>query len=285
MLIKPILPCCYTLALCSSPSRASDLKAALQKRQNVPVGTGASVTPTGPAASTSASDGSPVSSDASVLLSSFAVSESTSPLEGSGVTIFSPASSSRLASFDSTSSFSPLSSSSQAAASTSSSSASLDLPSLSQPKASSQTLRLSSRTQQFITTVVTVSGSSTFSHAVTTSRIEAVTASNTPSVSPGLNGGDGGSGKSGLSSGQKRTIIGVVVGVGGAILLGGLGVVVWRIWGKRKTVKNDDYDPMDPTLRSVGHEKTNSGGSNDPFRTHLDQHHNTANPVNAASNF
>ena len=131
---------------------------------------------------------------------------------------------------------------------------------------------------------MTVSGSSTFAHAVTTSRLEAVTASTTSTSAPGLNDSGDDSGKAGLSSGQKKTIIGVVVGIGGAILLGGLAVVAWRIWGNKKNTRTDDYDPMDP-LPPSDREKTSAGGSSDPFRSNLDQHHNTAGPVNAASNF
>ena len=286
MLIRPIVSCCYALVLCSTLSVASDLDLAIQKRQNVPVGTGVSASPSSQTAATSISGDSTISSDSSGSSSSLADPQSTSQSDSANSTPSISASSPSPTSFSSIpTSSSPISSSAQAAASTSSSLVDKSSSSQSRQLTSSQTPRVSSRTQQFVTTIVTVSGSSTFSHAVTSSRIEAVTASSTPTTSPGLNTSDGGSGKSGLTSGQRRTIIGVVVGIGGAILLGGLAVVAWRIWGKRKTVKNDDYDPMDPLPGSADHEKTSGGGSNDPFRTHLDQHHNTVGPVNAASNF
>lgn len=288
MLFRPILSCCYALTVYITLSIAADIDIALHKRQNVPVGTGVSVSPTSQAAATSTSNTSPISSDSPAPSSSLVDSQSTSQSDSSDDISSSSASSPSATSFSLTpTSSSPTTSSVQIAASTASSATSESLPSSSRQPTSTQTPtpRVSTQVQKFTTTVVTISGSSTVSHIITSSRVEAITPSSTPSTTPGLNSSNGDSGKSGLSSGQKRTIIGVVVGIGGAILLGGLAVVAWRIWGKRKTVKNDDYDPMDPLPGSADHEKTSGGGSSDPFRTHLDQHHNTAGPVNAASNF
>ena len=291
MLVRPIRSCCYALTVYFTLSIAVDIDIALHKRQNVPVGTGVSVSPTSQAAATSTSNTSPISSDSPAPSSSLVDSQSTSQSDSSDDISSSSASSPSTTSFSFTpTSSSPTTSSVQIAASTassatSSSATSESLPSSSRQPTSTQTPHVSNPVQQFTSTVVTVIGGSTFSNTITSSRVEAVTASSTPSTPPGLNSSNGGPGKSGLSSGQKRTIIGVVVGIGGAILLGGLAVVAWRIWGKRKTVKNDDYDPMDPLPGSADHEKTSGGGSSDPFRTHLDQHHNTAGPVNAASNF
>lgn len=76
-----------------------------------------------------------------------------------------------------------------------------------------------------------------------------------------------------------------MVGIGGAILLGGIAVVVWRVWGKRKHVSDDDRDLMDSQPGSSGREKRSSVSGNDPFRSTLDQYHNPAGPVNTASNF
>ena len=286
MLVRPILSCCYALTVYFTLSIAVDIDIALHKRQNVPVGTGVSVSPTSQAAATSTSNTSPIRSDSPAPSSSLVDSQSTSQSDSSDDISSSSASSPSATSFSFTpTSSSPTTSSVQIAASTASSATSESLPSSSRQPTSTQTPHVSNPVQPFTATVVTVIGGSTFSHTITSSRVEAVTASSTPSTPPGLNSSNGGLGKSGLSSGQKRTIIGVVVGIGGAILLGGLAVVAWRIWGKRKTVKNDDYDAMDPLPGSADHEKTSGGGSSDPFRTHLDQHHNTAGPVNAASNF
>ncbi|KAL2803080.1 hypothetical protein BJX63DRAFT_87536 [Aspergillus granulosus] len=92
---------------------------------------------------------------------------------------------------------------------------------------------------------------------------------------------------SGLSSNQKNIIIGVVVGVGGAILIGAIGVVAWRIRARRRNAQDDDVtDLMSGTAVGSGvREKAPSpatGGT--PFRSTLDQYHNPG-PVNAASNF
>lgn len=110
---------------------------------------------------------------------------------------------------------------------------------------------------------------------------------NDPSQStgaPSLSSGDGGSGSSGLSSSQKSVIIGVVVGVGGAILLGGLAFVAWRVWGRKRQTVDEDDDLMHSNPSSSGREKSGSVGGNNPFRATLDQYH-TPGPVNTASNF
>jgi hypothetical protein len=106
------------------------------------------------------------------------------------------------------------------------------------------------------------------------------------STSPSLNGNNSSS-SSGVSASDKKIIIGVVVGVGGAILIGVLGVVFWRIQKKRREGYNDeDDDLMGGTAVGSGpREKAPSpsqGGT--PFKNTLDQYHNPG-PVNAASNF
>jgi len=72
----------------------------------------------------------------------------------------------------------------------------------------------------------------------------------------------------------------VVVGVGGAILIGALAVVAWRIWGKKKSHEDEDdiYDPNENKERSSG------SADQTPFRSTLDQYHNPG-PVNTSSNF
>ena len=72
-------------------------------------------------------------------------------------------------------------------------------------------------------------------------------------------------------------------GIGGAILIGGLAIVAWRLWGKRRRSIDDDNDPMGSVPGSSGREKTSSvSGGHSPFRSNLDQYHA---PVNTASNF
>jgi len=77
----------------------------------------------------------------------------------------------------------------------------------------------------------------------------------------------------------------VVVGIGGAILLAGLAIVAFRIWGRRRhDVDEDDLmtDPASAKEKSSG----SVGGSTplNPFKKTLDQYHNPG-PVNTASNF
>lgn len=111
-----------------------------------------------------------------------------------------------------------------------------------------------------------------------------MTTTSTPAAQPSLNS-DKSSGSSGVSSSDKKIIIGVVVGVGGAIILGVLGVVFWRIHKKRSDQYGDEDDLMGGTAVGAGpREKAPSPAGNTPFRNTLDQYHNTG-PVNAASNF
>lgn len=105
--------------------------------------------------------------------------------------------------------------------------------------------------------------------------------------SPGLSKGSSEGGSSGISEDQKKIIIGVVVGVGGAILIGAIIAVFWRISSrKRKAAQNDEVtDLMSGTAVGAGaREKAPSPAGGTPFKSTLDQYHNPG-PVNAASNF
>merc|ERR1711964_112416 len=100
---------------------------------------------------------------------------------------------------------------------------------------------------------------------------------------------DGSSSSSGMSSKTRNTIIGVVVGIGGAALLAGLGVVAYRIWGRRKN--SDESDGL-MSFGNTGHEKTGSVSaagttSTSPFQSTLENYHAPARNgnVNASSNF
>ncbi|EEP82633.1 predicted protein [Uncinocarpus reesii 1704] len=99
---------------------------------------------------------------------------------------------------------------------------------------------------------------------------------------PGLGKEKGQTGSSGLSESNRNIIIGVVVGVGGAIILGGLAVVIYRLRRKRNARTEPDEDDLTGTaLGSHSHE---ASMTNSPFKTTLDQYHNPG-PVNPASNF
>lgn len=92
--------------------------------------------------------------------------------------------------------------------------------------------------------------------------IAAALASSTSSGAAGLDGSNGGSGSSGLSSKSKSVIGGVVGGVGGAILLGGLAIVFWRVWGKNRRSHGDNNDSID---LQPGQEKSSSVSGHSPF--------------------
>ena len=85
-----------------------------------------------------------------------------------------------------------------------------------------------------------------------------------------------------MTQGTKNIIIGVAVGVGGALILGGLLFVAWRIWGR----KGNSTDESAGLMHSgrPGHEK-NSSVDNSPFKSTLDQYHNPAGRVNQSANF
>jgi hypothetical protein len=92
-----------------------------------------------------------------------------------------------------------------------------------------------------------------------------------------------------MSTKTRNTVIGVVVGVGGAIILAGLFIVAWRIWGRKKSEDESD-GLMGFRTGSAGHEKDGSvggvaAGPSNPFQTTLDQYHNPNGRVNASSNF
>ncbi|KAK0387812.1 hypothetical protein NLU13_4057 [Sarocladium strictum] len=99
----------------------------------------------------------------------------------------------------------------------------------------------------------------------------------------------------GMSDSTRNTIIGVVVGVGGAILLGAIGLVSWRIWGRRKRAEENDalmdYDHGRP-YNNVGGEKTTeppstAGGSTapsrSPFQQTLENYHQPTHITNSGN--
>jgi hypothetical protein len=269
-------------------SRATDIDRALQPlvyRQNVPIGTGASATPS---ATKSASSVAVVQITSvpptTVSIAPSATAQSTvSPITSS------PSNKASTASQDSTQS-----TQASVTGTSSDSQTSADSRSLTATDVSTQTLpgstissqHTGSVTQQVVTTVVSVSGSSTLSIAKTTSKVVAANSAASSSGAPGLSGSNGSPASSGLPTSSKKIVGGVVGGIGGAILLGGLAIVAWRIFGKNKHSNDDDDDPMHPHSGSSGREKTSSvSGNSGAFRSTLDQYHAPTQPVNTASNF
>ncbi|KAI9929073.1 hypothetical protein ASPWEDRAFT_36978 [Aspergillus wentii DTO 134E9] len=147
---------------------------------------------------------------------------------------------------------------------------------------SSTTQLTTSHTVKTITTIHTISGTPIPTTLTTTSA--SVGEVTNP---PGLNNDSGSGNSSGLSSSSKKTIVGVCVGVGGAIVLGAVALVFWRMNARKRHAQENDEatDLMSGTAVGAGaREKAPSPASGTPFRSTLDQYHNPG-PVNAASNF
>lgn len=83
-----------------------------------------------------------------------------------------------------------------------------------------------------------------------------------------------------MSDSSKKIIGGVVGGVGGAILIGGLAIVAWRLWGKKKRQQLPQDDYMDSANDSI-HKESRIANSGDG----LERYHNPNGGVNTASNF
>jgi len=91
-----------------------------------------------------------------------------------------------------------------------------------------------------------------------------------------------------MSSQTKNTIIGVCVGVGGAIILAVIGVLIWRLRRRRNQEENEDlvnYGAGTSQFNS-GPEKSEAGGSasgRSPFQSTLESYH--APSSNTGTNF
>ncbi|KAL9042190.1 MAG: hypothetical protein Q9180_000770 [Flavoplaca navasiana] len=283
------------LPMLSNTVLASSIDHALQHRQNIPVGTGASasnVSPSNaPTAATSVAlpnDPTPSAESPSESPSPASPEQTTSTDAAGGPsqsTAVPPQSAvTQETNQESTTNVQDQSSSGPQPATTSPPAAGKEDSSTADQTVSRS---VSSQTQQFVTTVVTVSGSSTRTSVSTGSTVVPVSTSSVTSTgNPTTNEeNESGSTKSGLDPSQKRIVIGVVVGIGGAILLGGIAIVAWRIWGRKGRTTDDDNDLMDSHPGSSGHEKHSSVSGQSPFRSTLDQYHNQTGPVNTASNF
>ncbi|KAG9233727.1 hypothetical protein BJ875DRAFT_35224 [Amylocarpus encephaloides] len=145
-------------------------------------------------------------------------------------------------------------------------------------------------TVDIVTQVLTVSGSTFTSLSSSTdtagynSATSAAAAASSSAASLAQNDSkdDGG-----MSDKTRNTIIGVVVGVGGAAIFAGLFLVAWRIWGrKKKTDENDGlmgFGGASETKPALG---SGSTATATPFQSTLETYHNPARGnVNASSNF
>lgn len=103
---------------------------------------------------------------------------------------------------------------------------------------------------------------------------------------PGLaDNGTSDSTSSGMSTQTRNIIIGVVVGVVGAIVLAGGALIARRVWGRKKQA--DEHDGLMSYNNGYGGDKpdvTSTGSSRTPFQSTLESYHAPTN-VNTASNF
>jgi hypothetical protein len=127
------------------------------------------------------------------------------------------------------------------------------------------------------------------SRVVTGDRIVSATEIATATIDPTLAKGGSGGSSSSMAPQTKAIIGGVVGGIGGAILIGGLAIVAWRLWGKKKREQAaavDDFgmgtagSPRD----SLGREKQTSASSHAPTLS-TSSYRNPNGVVNTASNF
>ncbi|KAF2430694.1 hypothetical protein EJ08DRAFT_660629 [Tothia fuscella] len=143
-------------------------------------------------------------------------------------------------------------------------------------------------TSQAVTTiVVTENGAPTTRLSTSAMVIQSTTGFATITTTPGLADGGSSGGSTGLSSKAKGIIGGVVGGIGGAILLGGIALVCWRIWGRKRN-NTSDYDDVrseGTAVQGSGMEpKRTSGGVADD-ESHFDRYTQPAGRPNAAANF
>lgn len=93
------------------------------------------------------------------------------------------------------------------------------------------------------------------------------------------------SGSTGMTPQTRNTVIGVVVGVGGAIVLAGIAFLVLRLRRKKQPEESDGL--MDYNNGLVAADKAEVASSNSgrtPFQSTLESYH-APTQVNTASNF
>jgi hypothetical protein len=110
--------------------------------------------------------------------------------------------------------------------------------------------------------------------------VQSTTGYATITSTPGLVDSGSSSSSSGLSTSSKKIIGGVVGGIGGAIFLGALALVAWRIWGrKRQSTDDDDF------LGAATARKDSDTAHVADDESHADRYTSPAGRPNAAANF
>ncbi|KFY19738.1 hypothetical protein V491_04255 [Pseudogymnoascus sp. VKM F-3775] len=87
----------------------------------------------------------------------------------------------------------------------------------------------------------------------------------------------------GMSTKTRNTVIGVVVGIGGAIFLALVFIVFWKFWGRRRSARRAQED--DALMMTSPGEKPDTASTSNPFQSTLESYHAPQRPVNASSNF
>jgi hypothetical protein len=141
---------------------------------------------------------------------------------------------------------------------------------------------------------VTSTSFQTITRTNSAGELETTTSASVTTSDPELSedGGDSG----GLPTNTRNIIIGVVVGVGGAIILGALGIVAWRIRARKKLAEENDglmeynggYTPVDKSdgpAPGSSPSTAPTGSTRTPFQSTLENYHQPSQPVNASSNF
>jgi hypothetical protein len=131
-----------------------------------------------------------------------------------------------------------------------------------------------------MTTVVTSTDSAGKSTTFTSEQVSTTT--------PDLVGSQSSGNQTGITPQTRNTIIGVVVGVGGAIVLAGVAFLAFRLYRKRQP--EEDTGLMDYNSGYTAAEKSDVASSapsqagRTPFQSTLESYHAPAQ-VNPASNF
>jgi hypothetical protein len=150
------------------------------------------------------------------------------------------------------------------------------------------------KTRQSTYTSFWTSDGQVYSSVVTTENVFASTTGfATATIEPGLaNGGGNGSN---LSTNTKKIIGGVVGGIGGAILIGGLAFVAWRLWGKKKAANEGQDEWYEGSgSDSIANQKRQSTGvlsasaysdTTNNNNAGLERYQNPNGAINTSSNF
>ncbi|KAI1433559.1 hypothetical protein GGR50DRAFT_668180 [Xylaria sp. CBS 124048] len=142
------------------------------------------------------------------------------------------------------------------------------------------------------TTPKPITKTQTILHTLTDSQGQTTVQSSESVVvsTPGFSGSEGSkSGSGGISAATRSTIIGVTVGVGGAIILAAAGILYWRLHNKRRNQEeNEELITYGAGFGGPGTaekvEPTIPAHARSPFQSTLETYH-APTQANAASNF